>query len=76
MPRIYKSQEEYAAVRLKSKIYYMKALAEKRLQAYENECNVLNYNVYCKVFGCGKSLSLNEKLFGDICINHQKINTE
>lgn len=26
----------------------------------------------CSVFGCGKKLSMSEKLFGDKCINHSK----
>lgn len=26
----------------------------------------------CKKFGCGRKLSIREKLFGDYCIHHQR----
>jgi hypothetical protein len=26
----------------------------------------------CKFFGCGKHLSIDEQLYGEFCINHQK----
>ena len=29
----------------------------------------------CSRFGCGKELTITERLFGNVCINCQKINT-
>jgi hypothetical protein len=31
-----------------------------------------DHSQVCKSFGCGRTLSLQEKLYGDHCIHHQK----
>ena len=44
---------------------------EKYLYTIDEKCLEIT-QVVCKAFGCGKILSMREKLFGDKCIKHQQ----
>ncbi len=45
---------------------------EKELKEMQRRFIIRSEPARCKVFGCGKILSLQEQLFGDRCVNHPK----
>ena len=51
---------------------YMPIVPEKEIIPEVDEERLDIQEINCSVFGCGKILSRQEKLFGNKCINHQK----
>jgi hypothetical protein len=45
---------------------------EKELKILQGRMLIRSESPRCKVFGCGKILSLQEQLFGDRCVDHGK----
>lgn len=58
--RVKKAKTDIAKHSEKLKVYLTKKMDE------------LPVDRYCTVFGCGRELTIREKLFGNKCINHSK----
>ena len=68
--QIEKEEIEFKKLVRQSQFVFMQYLPVPEINEDEIEIEEIN----CSVFGCGKVLSMQEKMFGSRCINHQKQN--
>lgn len=65
--RLIEENREFKKLIRKPEFIVMQYLPVPEINEDEIEIEEIN----CSFFGCGKVLSMREKMFGDRCINHQ-----